>query len=377
VYPALVVLEAIKDEFRTDLNEANDAQDAAAKLPDGLSVLWVGSQSGMEFELVNRLGIPFEAISSAGVHGVGVRDLPRALIQLWRGFWQSGRILRRFQPDVLFFTGGYVGVPMAVAGWRRPKVLFVPDIEPGLALKTLAPLSDRVAVTSEESVKYFPRHHGVTVTGYPVRSNLEAWSEDEAYQTLVVSPDLPTLLVMGGSKGARAINQALITALPQLLAEMQVIHISGKLDWTEIEAAQAALVDELGGLAERYRVFPYLHEELGAAYTLADLVLSRAGASSLGEYPAFGLPAILVPYPHAWRYQQINAQYLADRGAALIITEEKLKDRLVPVVRDLMRDRARLKHMQACMRTLDRPDAPRAISQLLQDFATKHSLERT
>jgi UDP-N-acetylglucosamine--N-acetylmuramyl-(pentapeptide) pyrophosphoryl-undecaprenol N-acetylglucosamine transferase len=131
-------------------------------------------------------------------------------------------------------------------------------------------------------------------------------------QALHLDPALPVLLVFGGSKGARSINRALLEALPGLLPEMQVLHISGNLDWPEVEAARSALsTGEAAAWAERYHAFPYLHDEMGAALAAADLVVARAGASTLGEFPALGLPAILVPYPHAWRYQKVNADYLA------------------------------------------------------------------
>ncbi len=132
-----------------------------------------------------------------------------------------------------------------------------------------------------------------------------------------MSDQLPILLVFGGSTGARSINRALLAVLPELLKEMQIIHVSGKLDWAEVEAARgqlSGLSGEQADLAQRYRAYPYLHAEMGAALAAADLALSRAGASSLGEFPQAGLPAILVPYPYAWRYQKVNASYLAAAG---------------------------------------------------------------
>ena len=149
--------------------------------PDDLKLLWVGGEGGMEAELVKRQGIPFATIPAAGVHGVGPKQLPRNLSLLTRGVWASRRILKAFRPDVLFFTGGYVAVPMAVAGWRVPTLLHVPDIEPGLALKTLARLADRITVTTESSRKYFPARGDVIVTGYPVRSGLTKWNRLSAY----------------------------------------------------------------------------------------------------------------------------------------------------------------------------------------------------
>jgi UDP-N-acetylglucosamine--N-acetylmuramyl-(pentapeptide) pyrophosphoryl-undecaprenol N-acetylglucosamine transferase len=254
-------------------------------------VLWVGGEGGMEAELVMQAKISFDTIPAAGVHGVGLCALPGNLLRLARGFLAARKLLRRFRPDVMFFTGGYVAVPMALAGLRIPSVLYVPDIEPGLALKTLARFADRIALTTEDSRAFFPGHR-VVVTGYPTRDELLSWDRAEAQQILDLQPDLPTLLVFGGSKGARSINRALFPALPDLLAEMQIVHVSGTLNWPEVEEICQGLTDQQ---LQRYHAYPYLHAEMGAAFQAADLVLSRAGASSLGEFPIFGLPAILVP----------------------------------------------------------------------------------
>ncbi len=326
----------------------------------------------MEAELVKREGVPYMEIPAAGVHGVGLRSLPGNLARLGRGFWASRRILSQFRPDVVLFTGGYVAVPFALAsrvfpGTRRPKVLlYVPDIEPALALHTLARFADQIAVTTENSASYYSHPEKVVVTGYPTRADLQVWDRQVARKELGLEPDLPMLLVSGGSRGARSINRALIAALPELLDEMQIVHISGKLDWPEVEAAAGSLSVEQ---AARYRAFPYLHAEMGAALTAADLVLSRAGASVLGEYPLFGLPAILAPYPYAWKYQRTNADYLVERGAAVAIEDADLTTKMAPLVKELMGDQARREKMSQEMCSLARPQAAQEIAQLLRQMA--------
>jgi len=327
----------------------------------------------MEKELVSREGIPFEAIPAAGVHGVGWRALPGNLWQLGRGYWQARRLLRRFQPQVMFFTGGFVAVPVALAGrlpgrgYARPRnLLYVPDIEPGLALRTLARFADRIALTVERSRAYFLSHRSLVVTGYPTRAGLDAWKVEEARSVFELHPDLPTLLVLGGSKGARSINRALFGVLEALLSEMQVVHISGKLDWGEVETVRASLPS---ALRQRYKAYPYLHAEIGAAMRVADLAIARAGASTLGELPLFGLPAILVPYPYAWRYQQVNAQYLADSGAAEIVQDAALPSSLLPTVRRLLGDPERLRKMRAAMLALAKPTAAQTLAEQILSLA--------
>lgn len=311
----------------------------------------------MEAELVERSGIEFHTIPAAGVHGVELRALPNNLVRLARGWLASRKILREFQPDVLFFTGGYVAGPMALAGRQVPTLLYVPDIEPGLALRSLARFADRITVTAAEAQKYFARE--VIVTGYPLRAELQEWTNSRGRRTLKLDEDLPVLLVVGGSKGARSINQVIVSNLPTLLERTQVVHISGQLDWTAVQTAQAGLTSSQQA---RYRAFPYLHEEMGAALASADLVIARAGASTLGEFPFFGLPAILVPYPFAWRYQKVNADYLAGRGAAVIVKDELLESELLPVVKDLLENPSKRQAMQKAMKSLAHARAAQAIA---------------
>jgi UDP-N-acetylglucosamine--N-acetylmuramyl-(pentapeptide) pyrophosphoryl-undecaprenol N-acetylglucosamine transferase len=345
VYPALSVYEALKGRH------------------PNVETLWVGGEGGMEEDLVNRAGIPYRSIPAAGVHGVGLRALPRNLGKLARGVVESRRILRGFKPDVLFFTGGYVAAPLAIAGRDLPIVLYVPDIEPGLALKFLGYFSDVVAVTAPDSRKFFPNPERIVHTGYPFRPGLLNWSREKALSHLGLDSSLPILLVTGGSQGARSINTAILGRLDELLELAQVIHLTGSLDFPTAGQAAAKLT---AAKKARYHVMPYLHE-MGAALACADLALSRAGASTLGEYPLFGLPAVLTPYPYAWRYQKVNADYLAERNAAVILQDELLKDKLLPVIKDLLMNGHKRAAMRRAMKHLCLPDAAgRIASQLLK-----------
>ena len=348
MYPALAVLDALNVERST------------------FNVLWVGGENGMEETLVKRTGVSFRSIPAAGVHGVGLRALPGNLGKLARGYLSARKVLREFRPDALFFTGGYLAAPMALAGMKIPTLLYVPDIEPALALKTIARFADRIAVTAPESGNYFPGRARIVETGYPVRADFLKWDRPSARKALNLHDDKPVLLVTGGSRGARSINQAVIQHLPSLLELAQVIHITGQLDWPTVETAANS---QSGANRRDYHAFPYLHEEMGAALASADLVLSRAGASSLGEYPLLGLPAVLVPYPHAWRYQKVNADYLASRGAAVVLEDSCLMEELPKAVQSLLKDTAKLETMRASMRALARPQAARQIAQQLIELA--------
>jgi UDP-N-acetylglucosamine--N-acetylmuramyl-(pentapeptide) pyrophosphoryl-undecaprenol N-acetylglucosamine transferase len=317
----------------------------------------------MEEALVKRQGLTYQTIPTAGVHGVGLVTLPRNLAMVGRGVLASRRILHEFKPDVLFFTGGYVAVPMALAGTSIPSMLFVPDIEPGVALKSLSRFADVIAVTTAQSQRFFKKK--VYETGYPLRADLARWDRSTARRHLDISSGLPTLLVFGGSKGARSINKAVMDNLRELLAKFEMIHISGELDWPLVKHNREQLTTEL---AARYHALPYLHE-MGAALAAADLVVSRAGASTLGEFPVFGLPAILVPYPHAWRYQKVNADFLTQRGAAVILQDQNLNDELLETLGVLLENPNKLKAMRASMFELSRPRAAEKIASKLIELA--------
>ncbi len=331
------------------------------RLNSDTEVLWVGSEGGMEAELIARANLPYKGIRAAGVHGISARQLPGNLVKLWQGYKQAKRILSDYQPDVLMFTGGYVAIPMALAGLKIKTLLFVPDIEPGLALKTLARFSDKIAVTVSDSKRYFSKKERIEVTGYPLRKDLMRWIKADALEYFGFDREKPVILFTGGSSGARSINKAVIAILKELLQRYQVIHLTGHLDWETVRTATA-------NLPRSYQAFPYLHE-MGAAYAAADLVVSRAGASVLGEYPFFGLPAILVPYPYAWRYQKVNADYLVEREAAVLLEDQYLQSQLLAQIDTLIQDQPRLEHMRRAMQALSQPQAAERIASLIYEMA--------
>jgi UDP-N-acetylglucosamine--N-acetylmuramyl-(pentapeptide) pyrophosphoryl-undecaprenol N-acetylglucosamine transferase len=317
----------------------------------------------MERALVERARLPFVDIPAGGVHGVGLRRMVRNIPLLLRGIGVAGRALEREQPDALLTTGGYVSVPVALAARRRgvPILVFLPDVEPALSVKVVARMAARVGVTVEASREFLPEEK-VEVTGYPLRDEIMRWDRTSGRRALDLPASAPVILVFGGSRGARSINRAVLANLPALLKEIEVIHVSGQLDWDEVVEVHGALPENQ---RIHYRVYPYLHEEMGAALAAADLVVSRAGASILGEFPYFGLPSVLVPYPYAWRYQKVNAEWLSDRGAAIVIEDAELKERLVPTVHGLLANLERLRAMAKSAHALARPDASETLAELL------------
>jgi UDP-N-acetylglucosamine--N-acetylmuramyl-(pentapeptide) pyrophosphoryl-undecaprenol N-acetylglucosamine transferase len=284
-------------------------------------------------------------------------------------------LLLRLRPRVTFATGGYVSVPTVLASWlsRVPIVLFLPDVVPGKAIARLAPLARRIAVASEASLPYLPRNRTV-VTGYPVRDVFRSAEEGNAAaarhsarQRFGLSSAATVLCVFGGSQGSRAINEALARHLPDVLSHLYIIHICGEKRLEEATRAAAELSEER---RSRYRLFPFLHDEAMAdALRASNLALCRSGASTLGELPAAGLPAILVPLPEPSVHQRENAEALASAGAAIVLDEAELGERLGPLVIELIGDSDRLAAMASAARAIDRPDAVQTIADLILSVA--------
>jgi UDP-N-acetylglucosamine--N-acetylmuramyl-(pentapeptide) pyrophosphoryl-undecaprenol N-acetylglucosamine transferase len=283
-----------------------------------------------------------------------------------QGARECAALIRAWRPDVVFMTGGYVSAPVAWAAYRAqprvPLLIYLPDLTPGRAIQLTSRLADKVAVSFEEATHYFGRK--AVVTGYPVRADLFTAEKHAAWRALGLQGDVPVLLVFGGSRGARSINRSLLDALPELLPHCQIVHVTGQTDWRAVEedvqkAVTSGRLPE--GLRERYHAHAYLHDMVHALVA-ADLVVARAGAATLGEFPAARLPAVLVPYPHAGQHQDANAQYLARRGGALIVTDAELPARLKPTLLDLLAHPDRLQAMAAAMAALGRPDAARNIA---------------
>lgn len=331
-------------------------------------VLWIGTQGEIEESLVPKHGLRLETIAGGAIVGVPWRERIVNTTKLAWSLGKASRIVGSFKPDVLFMTGGYVNAPVSTAAWLRrvPSVIYLPDVEPGMAIRELSRFAKRVACTTEDSLTYFKSGKGV-VTGYPVREMIREANfveKSEALANFNLKFERKTLFVFGGSRGARSINRALIASLPQLLDRIQVIHVSGMLDWEEVKNNRESMPQEQQA---HYRAYPYLHDEMGLAFRSADLVLARAGASMLGECPAFGLPAVLVPYPHAWRYQKVNADYLANRGAAIRVSDQDLADQIAEIVLDLLLDEERLEEMATAAASLDTPDSAERLASLLID----------
>ena len=351
VYPSLAVVAS-----------ARSANESTAEFQ------YVGSANGLERPIVEKTGMPFYAVEAGAVRGRSPFSAAIGLARTLRGVSQSREIIRRFRPHVVLATGGFVCVPVVLAARlsRVPAVVYLPDLRPGWAVRLLARVATAVGVSFEEVRPYIPSRR-VVVTGYPVRPELLSWTRSDARKSLGIPDDAPVTLVIGGSRGARTLNQAVGRDLAPLLERAWLIHATGQQHFSALDAERSRLPDSL---RERYLLFPYLDSELAPAMASATLVIARSGASVLGELPAVGAPGVLVPGPFAGAHQRLNADFLASRGAAVVVDDEAAQHgALVTEALVLLSDLPRVEQMARCAQSLARPDAARALFRLVAEAA--------
>ncbi len=364
VYPALAVVDLLLG-----------SKPAGTPLPTlkPTDILWVGSKGGLEEELVEHAGLKFLELAAGGIRGKKASETAYNSAQIAASVRKARTILSHFKPDVIFTTGGYACVATTLAAriQRIPVVIYLPDIVPGLAIRLLSRFAKKVAVTSEESYQHL-RRDKVVVTGYPVRSEIYTLDKTRAREALKLEPEEKTVVVFGGSRGARSINQALVAGLRELLPKCQILHVSGRLDAEWVAGAARSLPEDL---KPRYHHFDFLHE-MPQALVSADLAVARSGAATMGEFPAAGLPAVLIPYPHSGQHQEPNAKYMARNGAAEVLADAQLPQKLVPTILRLVDDDRALADMRESAQAMARPDAADAIAEQLWLVARRHSVGR-
>ena len=374
VYPALTVAQALREEMggregpatpRAGRSEGRRLQEPQDLAP--LEMLYVGVRGKIDAELVGREGIPFKAVSARPLRTGTLPGTAQGALTLAAGTAEALRILRRFRPEVVFATGGYgsVGVGFAARMLRQPLLLFLPDVEPGLAVKALAKVADRIAVTVEPALDAVQKEKAV-VTGYPVRPQFFRVDRDSARAHFGLDPNLPALLVSGASTGANRLNRAIAAFAVEFLREGQLVHLCGRADEAWLQDERERLAPELRG---RWRLPAYLHDDMAQAMAACDLAVMRSGASTLGELPATRLPAVLVPGEYEGWDQSPNARYLESEGAAVMLPQARLDTGLGPMVMSLLRDTVRLERMRQSLAGLAKPEAARTLARLVIEMA--------
>lgn len=309
-------------------------------------LLFIGASRGIEARVVPQRGYALRTLPVRALRGQGALGLVSAALRLPASLASAWRLLGKVRPDLLIGVGGYASGPAVVAAWARrvPTVLLEQNAHPGLTNRLLARLADRICVAFPESAAYFPADRTVE-TGNPVRApSAIPRGERSGF----------SVLIFGGSAGAHRLNEVGVGAMARLArsdARLHVLHQTGAAD--------------LESVRRRYRehgvdadVRPFF-DDMAAAYAAADLVVCRAGATTIAELTALGMPAVLVPYPFAAdNHQRKNAESLVARGAALLILDRELTpDGLAAAIEPLRADPRRLAAMGAAARELGRPEA--------------------
>jgi UDP-N-acetylglucosamine--N-acetylmuramyl-(pentapeptide) pyrophosphoryl-undecaprenol N-acetylglucosamine transferase len=331
----------------------------------GGEVRFVGTERGIEARAVPELGYGLDLIEVSGIKGRGVKGLIAGLLRLPKAWLQSRRIIRSFDPDVVVGVGGYASGPIVATAWllRRPTAILEQNSVPGVTNRILGKLVRRVFASFPDPRGHFPAAK-VVIAGNPIRAALVerlAEARGEAGAGAGSPARAPRLFVFGGSQGARAINRALTDAAATLAANLPGLEIWHQTGQAELDATRAGYAE--AGLAEpQVRVVPFI-KDMSEPYAWCDLVVCRAGATSLAELAAVGCPALLIPFPRAADdHQTHNARSLVDVGAARMIPEAELdRERLIAELTSLLGDAERLASMRANMLAAATPDAAAAI----------------
>jgi len=345
VIPALAIAQQLRKQF-------------------GAEVLFIGTARGIETRLVPQAGFPLELIRVGALKNVSLMTRVKTMFDLPRAIAACSRMFSDFDPEVVIGVGGYASGPAMVAAIRRrlPTLAFEPNVVPGFANRMIARWVSAAAVHFEETCRYFPN---CRVTGVPVRS---AFFDIPAKTVLSTTGGALTLLVFGGSQGARAINQAMTTTeslagLREKVPGIHIIHQTGQRDYDHVLAAYRQ-----SGISSEVHKFI---DDMPAAFARADLLVCRSGASTVGEITAAGKPAIFVPFPAAADdHQNVNARALERAGAAVVVEESNLGAAyLVDTIAALIGDTGRLRSMSAAAKSLAHPKAVEEIAEMVARLA--------
>jgi len=321
----------------------------------GSETMFVGTTRGIEQRVMLREGFALVTIAARGVMGKGIGGALQGVAMVPFGVAQCLSICRQQRPDLAIGVGGYTSPPLILAAWLLgiPRVIVEPNVYPGVANRVLAPIADRVFVSFVGARAFFGAKK-TSVVGTPIRR------EFLCAQPVEPATEGPTLLILGGSQGARSINRAMIAALPSLVAAhpgLRVIHQTGERDYEDVSAAYRTRSS-----SAQMVVTPFIYD-MPRAFRQADLIVSRSGATTVAEITACGKPAILVPFPHAIHgHQEQNALVLERVGAAQMIDDARLADGvLAGAISALLNRPEQLCEMARCSQSVGQADAAEAI----------------
>lgn len=337
--------------------------------PDA-NITFLGTKDKIEARVVPQRGYNFAPIWISGFRREPTLSNLLFPLKVVVALVQSFFLMKKMKPDVVVGTGGYVcGPPLYVASWLGiPTLIQEQNSYPGVTTRRLASRVNEVHTTFESSKRYLKRLDNVKLSGNPTNARLGTISRDEGAKQFTLNPTMKTLLVFGGSLGATSINNEIERILPELLKlDVQLIWQTGQIDFERVNSSVQTKLDEES--KKRVRVQKFI-EQMEYAYAASDVTACRAGASTLAELTVVGLPSVLVPYPFAAAdHQTENAKAMVEQGAAVMIKDSELKERLLPTVKELLADEARLKKMSERAMTLGKPEAASTIAEAVLGLA--------
>lgn len=342
---------AVADEFRA---RDRDAQ-----------VTFIGIEKGLEARVIPKEGYRIRYIKAEAFLGRSPLKKALSLVRIALAVFSARSMLRAAEPDVVVGTGSYISIAPVLAArlLSIPIVILEQNLVPGLANRMLSRVADAVAVTYHESMGFFPRDK-TYLTGNPIRPVITEGSREAALELFKLDAERKTVLVLGGSAGASAINNAVTSALNSMLGmrdEVQFLHQTGERDYESVRRAYRKL-------EFKAMVAPFVYQ-MAEAYASADLVVSRAGATTLAELTALGKPAIIIPYPYAAGHQEFNARKLAETGAARMFTEKALTGEILAEnIRELCSSEEARAEMARQARALGRPDAAKKVVDIAESL---------
>ena len=334
--------------------------------------LYVGSKNGLESEIVPKEGIPFVTLETQGLTRRLTAQNILALAKSGIAMVKAATIIRKFKPDVVIGTGGFVCGPvlLTAALMGIPTLIQEQNVIAGITNKILSSFVDVVAIGYEDARRAFQRAKRVVYTGNPVRPEVLSVTRDEGRKRFDLEDSTFAVLVAGGSRGARSINKAMIGVHHHFkdTSNLRIIHVTGKLDYEWV-------IEELtkgGDVSANSQIIPYLHD-MPLALAAADLAIFRAGAVGLAEIADRGIPSVLIPYPFAAEdHQTYNAHAFVASGAAKMIVDKFLtSEELISDIEELMGNRELLEQMAIASASLGRPEAAKDIAKLALSIAKK------
>ncbi len=349
--------------------------DSLHKRNEKVQILYIGTASGLESSLVPKQGYEFKAIRVKGFRRRLSTDTVKSSVELIKGLSDANRIISKYKPDIVVGTGGYVAGPVLLVAHLRgvPTLIHEQNVLPGATNRILGRFVDVIAVSFEEAIKYFGKKKRVFVTGNPIRREILGGSREEGIKEFGFTQGIPFVLCFGGSKGSGKLNQAMVEVIANLHREggFQLLHITGEGHYNAFLEALKARKIEPGNISG-IRVMPYLHR-MPQALAAADLVISSAGAITIAEITAVGIPALLIPKSHVVdNHQEYNARMLERKGAAVVLLEKQLDgDVLYNRISEIIRDAKLIMSMKEASKKIGKADAAERICDIIIEMLIK------